>query len=35
MTKRILKTLENTRFVGSPVIAVAARPGANEVKNFL
>ena len=31
MTKRMLKTLENTRFAGSPVIPVAAKPGGHEV----
>jgi hypothetical protein len=31
MTKRLLKTLENTRFAGSPVIPVAAKPGGPEV----
>jgi len=30
MTKRLLKTLENTRFAGSPVIPVAAKPGGPE-----
>ncbi|MBN3326451.1 SELB factor, partial [Atractosteus spatula] len=30
MTKRMLKTLENTRFQGCPVIAVAAKPGGPE-----
>lgn len=27
MTKRMLKTLENTCFANSPVISVAAKPG--------
>ena len=31
MTKRMHKTLENTRFAGAPVIPVAARPGGPEV----
>ncbi|XP_028680079.1 selenocysteine-specific elongation factor [Erpetoichthys calabaricus] len=30
MTKRIQKTLENTRFSGCPVISVAAKPGGSE-----
>ncbi|XP_063797242.1 selenocysteine-specific elongation factor [Pseudophryne corroboree] len=30
MTKRMLKTLENTKFHGSPVISVAAKPGGPE-----
>ncbi|KAF6027844.1 EEFSEC [Bugula neritina] len=30
VTKRMLKTLENTRFSGSPIVAVAANPGAAE-----
>ncbi|XP_064458236.1 selenocysteine-specific elongation factor-like isoform X2 [Ornithodoros turicata] len=30
MKKRILKTLEKTRFAGSPVVAVAAKPGGAE-----
>lgn len=28
MTQRMTKTLENTRFKGCPIVAVAARPGA-------
>ena len=32
MTKRMLKTLETTRFAGCPVIPVAAKPGGPEVK---
>ena len=34
MTKRLLKTLENTRFAGSPVIPVAAKPGGPEVRSL-
>jgi len=30
MKKRMLKTLENTKFANSPVIAVAANVGASE-----
>ena len=30
MTKRMLKTLENTKFANSPVVAVAAKPGGPE-----
>ncbi|XP_078517867.1 selenocysteine-specific elongation factor isoform X1 [Lissotriton helveticus] len=30
MTKKMQKTLENTKFQGSPIIAVAARPGGPE-----
>ncbi len=30
MTKKILKTLESTRFTGCPVVAVAAKPGGPE-----
>lgn len=30
MTKRMLKTLEKTKFADSPIIAVAANPGAAE-----
>ena len=31
MSKRILKTLESTRFANSPVLPVAAKPGGPEV----
>lgn len=31
MSKRLLKTLETTRFVNSPIVSVAARPGGPEV----
>ncbi|WAR30525.1 SELB-like protein [Mya arenaria] len=30
MRKRLLKTLEGTRFAGSPIVAVAAKPGGPE-----
>ncbi|XP_064649469.1 selenocysteine-specific elongation factor-like isoform X2 [Lineus longissimus] len=30
MSKRLLKTLETTRFVNSPIVSVAARPGGPE-----
>ncbi|EDO41867.1 predicted protein [Nematostella vectensis] len=30
MSKRLTKTLENTRFAGSPIISVAAKPGGPE-----
>ncbi len=30
MTKKILKTLESTRFAGCPVVAMAAKPGGPE-----
>lgn len=33
MTKRLLKTLENTHFSGSPIIPVAAKPGGPEVNS--
>lgn len=35
VTKRMLKTLENTRFSGSPIVAVAANPGAAENVSLL
>ena len=31
MTKKMLKTLDNTRFAHCPVVAVAAKPGGPEV----
>ena len=31
MKKKMLKTLESTRFAGSSVVAVAAKPGGPEV----
>lgn len=31
MRKKMLKTLEGTRFAGCPVVAVAAKPGGPEV----
>ena len=31
MKKKMQKTLENTRFSGCPIIAVAAKPGGPEV----
>lgn len=30
MTKKIIRTLETTRFAGCPVVAVAAKPGGPE-----
>ncbi len=30
MSKKILKTIENTQFASCPVVAVAARPGGPE-----
>ena len=32
MTKRLQKTLESTRFAGSPIAAVAAKPSGTEVR---
>jgi len=34
MTKRLQKTLENTRFAGCPVIAIAAKPTDTEVSVY-
>ena len=31
MQKKMQKTLENTRFSGCPIVAVAAKPGGPEV----
>ena len=31
MSKRIAKTLENTRFKGAAIVPVAAKPGGPEV----
>ena len=31
MKKRLLKTLEPTKFANSPIVAVAAKPGGPEV----
>jgi len=31
MTKKMKKTLENTRFAGCPIIPVAAKPGGPDV----
>lgn len=35
MTKRLKKTLENTKFANAAVIPVAANPGGADVSNLL
>ena len=32
MKKKMWKTLENTKFADSPIVAVAAKPGGPEVR---
>ena len=34
MSKRMLKTLERTRFANSPIVAVAANPGSADQVNM-